>query len=139
MKGIVLISHGEMAKGLADTCRFIMGSSLAQLEYCCLLMGESPESYGARLHKAITDADSGDGVYVFADLYGGTPCNQAIMQLNDGIELLAGVNLPILLEVMTARLSDDSADTEQIIEKARMNLLDVRKAIASVTAQEGDE
>ena len=139
MKGIVLISHGEMAKGIADTCRFIMGNSLAQLDYCCLQMGESPESYGHRLREIIAHTDTGDGVYVFADLYGGTPCNQAIMQLNESIDLIAGVNLPLLMEVMTARLSDDPMDVSQIIERARVNLLDVRAAIANVVQLEGDE
>lgn len=139
MKGILFISHGKLAEGMVDTCKFVMGESIEQLDYCCLEQGESPESYGKRLSDAIQRIDSGEGVVVVADLFGGTPCIQTILKLTDKIELIAGMNFPLALEILTTRMSPDPIDIDCVIEKSRANISNVKKAINTVNSFEDDE
>ena len=53
MKGIVLLSHGSLARGLADAATFFMGDSIEQLEYCCLRQDSSPDEFAEELKRAI--------------------------------------------------------------------------------------
>lgn len=138
MKGIVLISHGRMAEGLADTCRFVMGDSLGQLAYCGLETGESPEHYGSRLEEKIREVDTGDGVIIFCDLYGGTPCKEAILRLNEQTDLIAGMNFPILLEALTQRIGGNP-DIPEMINSASGSIVDVKKMMAQVSFSDEDE
>ena len=83
MKGIVLLSHGSLARGLADAATFFMGDSIEQLEYCCLRQDSSPDEFAEELKRAIEKVDTGEGAVILADLFGGTPCNQAARLLAD--------------------------------------------------------
>ena len=108
MKGIVLLSHGPLAKGMYETTKWFMGEDIPQYEYLCLEAGESPEDYDARIEEAVRKVDSGDGVILICDLLGGTPCNRAIIAVTKGnAELLAGMNLSMVLQLLGNRLSDN--------------------------------
>lgn len=137
MKGILAISHGTMAEGLLDTARFVLGDGIEQVGSCCLEEGESPDHFGQRLSEKLRALDTGDGVIVVADLFGGTPCNQAIMQLREGVDLIAGINFPTLMELLMSRLSGE-ADLSSIIATGQQSLVDVRESLAQ-TDTEGDE
>ncbi len=139
MKGIILISHGNMAKGLKDTAKFIMGDSLEQIDYCCLKHGESPESFKNRLEKIIKKNDSGDGVIIMADLFAGTPCNQTVPLLNEKVELIAGAGFPLLLELLTARMGEKKLQIDELVEISKVNIINVKKAISSIVTGEDDE
>lgn len=138
MKGIVLVSHGDMAKGMAHSATFFMGDAIEQLEYCGLRQDQSPEDFAQELAAAVAKADSGDGVFILADLFGGTPCNQAVQQLGDKVELIAGMNFPMLLELLSERVSDD-VDAVQLAEKGRRSLINVKELLASMTMDDEDE
>ena len=138
MKGIVLASHGEFAKGLADSATFFMGDDIEQLEYCCLCQDSSLEEFTARLKAAMARVDSGDGVVVLADLLGGSPCNQAIAQLREQVDLIAGMNFPVLLELLSARMGGE-VDMESLIARGRTGLCDVRPILTSQGVDEDDE
>ncbi len=71
MKGIVLLSHGSLARGLADAATFFMGDSIEQLEYCCLRQDSSPDEFAEELKRAIEKVDTGEGAVILADLFGG--------------------------------------------------------------------
>ncbi len=138
MKGIVLVSHGDMAKGMAHSATFFMGDSIEQLEYCGLRQDQSPEDFAQELAVAIAKVDSGDGVIILADLFGGTPCNQSVQQLGDNVELIAGMNFPMLLELLSERMSGD-VDAVQLAEKGRMGLINAKELLASMTTDDEDE
>ncbi len=138
MKGIVLVSHGDMAKGMAHSATFFMGDSIEQLEYCGLRQDQSPEDFAQELAVAIAKVDSGDGVIILADLFGGTPCNQSVQQLGDNVELIAGMNFPMLLELLSERMSGD-VDAIQLAEKGRMSLINAKELLASMTMDDEDE
>ena len=79
MIGIVLISHGAFAQGLLNAASMLYGSE--QCSALGLEPADSPEEFQERLEKAVNEADMGDGVFILADLYGGTPCNRAVIML----------------------------------------------------------
>lgn len=118
MIGIVLISHGKMADGMLDSCKLFFGEEISQILSVCLLPENSPEDFDKKIELAISKVDSGDGVLILCDLLGGTPCNRCAYILNDRIQVIAGVNLSILLEFLATRdsLKDISElDVETLI------------------------
>lgn len=118
MIGIVLISHGKMADGMLDSCKLFFGEEIPQILSVCLLPENSPEDFDKKIELAISKVDSGDGVLILCDLLGGTPCNRCAYILNDRIQVIAGVNLSILLEFLATRdsLKDISElDVETLI------------------------
>ena len=83
MVGLVLISHGKMAEGIADSLSMLFGADLPQFEICALREMNSPQEFHDELCRKVAKVDSGDGVLIFADMLGGTPCNQALTLVND--------------------------------------------------------
>lgn len=118
MVGIVIVSHGDMADGLLDAARMILGEqegiatvSLREMDAVEVLM--------ERIAAAIEGVDTGDGVLIFVDLFGASPFNASArltMQADGNLEVVSGVNLPMLLEVTVQR---DDASLAQLVEIAR--------------------
>lgn len=126
MKGIILLSHGPMAKGVYETVQWFFGKEIEQLDYLCLKEDDQQLQFMQSIADKIAGVDSGEGVIVFADLYGGTPCNSCIDLLNDKTELIAGMNLTIILELLGDRLSG-KYDMEKLLEMGRQGLVQVKK------------
>lgn len=103
MIGSVIISHGKMAEGIRDSVSMFYGEKVEQLEVLELAPDMSAEEFSRLLSEAIRRTDSGDGVLVFADLYGGTPCNQMLKFLREDVVLITGMNLPVILEFLGDR------------------------------------
>jgi mannose PTS system EIIA component len=103
MVGLVIATHGHLADELLATAEQIVGKLDAVIP-CSVPPGASPEDIRAQLKAVIAQADTGDGVIVFADLFGGTPCNQCLTLCPQAkIEVLTGVNLPMLLKATSLR------------------------------------
>jgi mannose PTS system EIIA component len=102
MVGLVVATHGGLAEELIRTAEGVCG----KLEQCrAVSVGASTAIDEARtlLGDAIRAVDSGDGVLVLTDMFGGSPANLALTFLDDGIEVLTGVNLPMLVKLSTCR------------------------------------
>ncbi len=138
MKGIVLVSHGDMAKGMAQSATFFYGDDIPQLTWCGLRQDQSPEEFADELKKAVAQVDDGDGVVVLADLFGGTPCNQAILCMNDNTECIAGMNFPMLLELLSDRMGEVPGPNG-LAEKGKSGIYDVKEFLAASAADEEDE
>lgn len=105
MIGIVIAAHGHLARELASTAEQIVGP-LPHVESCSVEPGSSVEELRAHLREAVARVDDGDGVLVLADLLGGSPCTQSLMLCQEGkVEVLTGVNLPMLLKASSLRLA----------------------------------
>lgn len=105
MIGIVIAAHGHLAQELASTATQIVGE-LAHVACCSVEPGSSVEELRNHLSEAIHGVDDGDGVLVLADLLGGSPCTQSLMLCADKkVEVLTGVNLPMLLKANSLRLA----------------------------------
>ena len=101
--GIVVASHGDLSRALIHSAEMIVGPQ-EHVEAVCLDPQDTLETYLSALQAAINQADSGDGVLVLIDLFGGTPGNAAALGLSQqSYAVVSGVNLPMVLEVMMAR------------------------------------
>lgn len=104
MVGLVVASHGRLADELVHTAEQIVGT-LPAVATCNIEPGTSVEDLRAQMRQAVTRVDQGSGVIVMADLFGGTPCKESLMMCQGGrnVEVLAGVNLPMLLKANSLR------------------------------------
>jgi len=113
MIGIVLLSHGNMAEGMAETCTLFFGSHIDGLTSCCLQEGISPEQFDRQIDEAIGRVDDGHGVILMCDMFGGTPANRAMKKAADRVAVVTGMNLPMLLELLGKRLAaEDLSDID---------------------------
>ncbi len=108
MIGILVASHGRFAQELLATAQQIVGE-LPRAESCSVEPGASPEHIRAQLGDAVERLDEGEGVVVFADLIGGSPCTQSLSLCRQkNLEVLTGVNLPMLLKAHALRQAASS-------------------------------
>ncbi len=105
MVGLVVATHGGLADELLRTAQDIVGP-LAQCEAVSIGASTSMDDCRARLADAVKRADSGEGVLVLTDMFGGTPANLALTFLDDRLEVVTGVNLPMIVKLATARAGD---------------------------------
>jgi mannose PTS system EIIA component len=103
MVGLVVATHGRLAEELVATAEQIVGK-LPSVATCSIEPGSAPETIRERVRAAVESVDQGDGVIVLADLFGGTPCKESLMLCQKRcLEVLAGVNLPMLLKANSLR------------------------------------
>ncbi len=102
MVGLVVATHGKLAEELLRTAEGIVGR-LEQSEAVSVGAGSSMEDARARLADAVHRVDTGEGVLVLTDMFGGTPANLALTFLDAKLEVITGVNLPMILKLATAR------------------------------------
>jgi PTS system mannose-specific IIA component len=105
MVGLVVATHGRLAEELLRTAEGIVGA-LEQCEAVSIGAGESMEDARAHLGAAVKRVDRGDGVLVLTDMFGGTPANLALTFLDEKVEVVTGVNLPMIVKLATARQGD---------------------------------
>lgn len=104
MIGLVILAQKDMGKGLLAAVEHVFGSMPPQLYAQPVDYDQPPEQLGIALQRQIERADQGDGVLILADIYGATHTNVACRLLRPGaIELIAGVNLPMLIRVLNYR------------------------------------
>ncbi|NFF79721.1 PTS mannose transporter subunit IIAB [Clostridium botulinum] len=111
MVGIILASHGEFANGIMQSGKMIFGEQ-ANVKAVTLMPSEGPDDLKAKMKDAIASFENQDEVLFLVDLWGGTPFNQAnglFQEHKDKWAIVAGLNLPMLIEAYGARLSMESA------------------------------
>ncbi|API88496.1 PTS mannose transporter subunit EIIAB [Marinilactibacillus sp. 15R] len=123
MVGIILASHGEFAEGILQSGAMIFGEQ-ENVKAITLMPSEGPEDVKAKMKRAIASFDDQDEVLFLVDLWGGTPFNQAntlFEENKDKWAIVAGLNLPMLIEAYASRLSMTSAQeiAAHIIETAK--------------------
>ena len=103
MVGLVIAAHGHLADELVHTAEQIVGT-LAATATCSIEPGASPDDIRSKMLRAVSELDTGEGVIVLADLFGGTPCNQSLtLCRKHRLEVITGVNLPMVLKANSMR------------------------------------
>ena len=103
MIGIVLVTHGNMARGLIAALEHVVGPQQC-VSAVCIGADDDMEMRRAEILESAKACDTGDGVIVLTDMFGGTPSNLAISIMGQArIEVLAGVNLPMLVKLASVR------------------------------------
>ena len=107
MIGLVIVTHGGLANEFRAALEHVVGDQ-QQLEAICIGPDDDMEKRREDIAVATKDVDSGDGVILLTDMFGGTPSNLAISILEEAnIEVIAGVNLPLLVKLAGVRKSSD--------------------------------
>ncbi|WP_299978256.1 PTS fructose transporter subunit IIA [Desulfobacula sp.] len=108
MIGILLVTHANLGSTLIETVEFILGKSQDNLFSVSINIQEDPNSLRKKIKKGISKVKTDNGVIILTDMFGGTPSNLSYSFLEEGqIEVISGVNLPILLKAVTARSKMD--------------------------------
>ena len=103
MIGLVLVTHGRLAAEFVTAMEHVVGPQDAVVPIC---IGPEDDMEGRRndIAAAIKVVDTGDGVILLTDLFGGTPSNLAISLMKaERVEVIAGINLPMLIRLASAR------------------------------------
>jgi PTS system mannose-specific IIA component len=118
MIGLILVTHGRLADELRSAMEHVVG---AQRNVATVCIGPDDDSVGRRreILNRINECDTGDGVVLLTDMFGGTPCNLAISQMDrKGVEVIAGVNLPMLVKLAKVRSHQPLADAVSCAQAA---------------------
>jgi len=104
MIGVLIIGHDTLPESLASAATHVLGARPAQLDVLSVTCDDDPLDVLPRARAAIAKVDTGEGVVVFSDIYGATPCNLVGKLIDPGhVEAIAGVNLPMLVRALTYR------------------------------------
>ena len=108
MIGILIASHGDLAKALIDSAYMLVGEA-EQIIGAGLYPGESPDDFYDRLASCVDKLDTGDGVVAIVDVFGGTPCNTVVrLSREKNIRVVAGANMPMMLYACMERTETTS-------------------------------
>jgi len=106
MANIVLITHGKYGEGLVDALALLLGDeAIKGIHVITLGPLDSPESLYEKIKDVVNGIDHEKGVLILVDLFGGTPSRVAAQLLSEGfnVEVISGVNLPMLVEIVLQR------------------------------------
>jgi mannose PTS system EIIA component len=115
MIGILIVAHGSLSDSLAGAVTHVLGARPPQFKTLQVAATDDPLHLLPKAQELVAELDTGDGVLIFSDIYGATPCNLATKLLVSGrVEGVAGVNLPMLVRAFTYR----DKGMETMIKKA---------------------
>ncbi len=104
MIGIVIVTHCQLGEALIGATEFILGSRPESLESVSIDLKENAEKLRDKIVQGIKSVKGQEGVLILTDMFGGTPSNLSYSFLEEGrIEVLSGVNLPILIQAVSMR------------------------------------
>jgi len=124
MTGILLVTHANLGCTLIETIEFILGKSQDNLSCVSINIQEDPDSLRKKIKKGISTVRTDNGVIILTDMFGGTPSNLSYSFLEEGqVEVISGVNLPILLKAVTARSKMDMETlTSVLVEHGKKSI-----------------
>ena len=134
MIGMVLVTHGRLAEELRHAMEHVVGPQQA-VATVCIGPEDDLEHTRADIRRSIDSVDQGDGVVVLTDMFGGTPSNLA-MQMASGekpVEVLAGVNLPLLVKLAKVRGSEPLSEAVDHAKAAGRKYIASGREVASGT------
>jgi PTS system ascorbate-specific IIA component len=104
MIGVLIVAHGSLGESLVAALTHVLGARPPQVGVLAVGPGDDPATLLPKARKAVAALDTGDGVALFCDIFGATPCNLAMKLARPGrVEVLSGVNLPMLVRAFTYR------------------------------------
>lgn len=104
MIGAIIITHGKLAEALVSTAEAIAGK-LENVRYISIDACDSPKCVSDAISNTIKTMNKEDGIIILTDMFGGTPSNIGLSFLEPGkVEILTGVNLPMLLKFASHRI-----------------------------------
>ena len=125
MIGLVLVTHGRLAAEFLSAMEHVVGPQ-SLVRAVCIGADDDIELRRSEIVDAIREVDEGSGVVVLTDMFGGTPSNLAISTMDrKGIEVIAGVNLPMLIKLASVRDSEPLAEAVVAAQEAGRKYINV--------------
>jgi mannose PTS system EIIA component len=131
MIGLVLVTHGKLAEEFRKAVVHIVGEQEA-IATVCIEADDNVQMRRDDIVAALSAVDRGHGVILLTDMFGGTPSNLAISVMQAGkIEVLAGLNLPMLVKIVRARTGNDMAATLKAGHDAGRKYINIASQVLS--------
>lgn len=104
MIGIVIVTHCQLGEALIGAAEFIIGNRPESIESVSIDLSQNAEKLREKIARGIKKVKGQEGIIILTDMFGGTPSNLSYSFLEEGhIEVLSGVNLPILIQAVNTR------------------------------------
>jgi len=131
MIGLVLVTHGQLAKEFVSAMEHVVGPQ-AQTISICIGPDDDMEQRRKDILEAVDAVGQGDGVILLTDMFGGTPSNLAISIMDKAkVEVIAGINLPMLIKLASVRETVSLAEAvEQAQDSGRKYISVASKVLA---------
>ena len=117
MIGIVVVTHRKLADALIDAAEFIVGTKIEALTPVSIDLSQDADVLRNKIVKGIKQVKSPQGVLILTDMFGGTPSNLSYSFLKEGqVEVISGVNLPILIKAVNSRKDQQLTQLAECLE-----------------------
>ena len=127
--GLVLVTHGNLAQEFISAMQHVVGRQ-EKVEAVCIGPEDDMEMRRSEILKKVESADSGSGVVVLTDMFGGTPSNLGISIMDRAnVEIIAGVNLPMLIKIASLRKEKSLKETVSGAQEAGKKYINVASQI----------
>ena len=134
MIGLVLVTHGNLAREFVVAMEHVVGSQ-ELIEAICIGPDDDMEERRQEIAEAVEKVADGEGVIVLTDLFGGTPSNLTISLMRpEKVEVIAGMNLPMLIRLASARQSMSVTDAVVAARDAGKKYISVASEILGQAA-----
>ncbi|MEP3198821.1 MAG: PTS sugar transporter subunit IIA [Lentilitoribacter sp.] len=131
MIGLVLVTHGNLAEEFKNALEHVVGQQDA-VETICIGPDDDMDRRREDIVNAVKEADQGNGVIILTDMFGGTPSNLSISVMDTGeIEVIAGINLPMLIKLARVREDNDMQKSLQEAQDAGKKYINVASSLLS--------
>ncbi len=129
MIGLVLVTHGNLAQEFAAALEHVVGKQ-SQLISVSLFPNDDIEAKREEIIRAADSVNNGQGVVILTDMFGGTPSNLAHSLLDqEGVEIVAGVNLPLLVKLASVRKTKPIEEAVYLAQEAGRKYIHVASHI----------
>jgi PTS system mannose-specific IIA component len=133
MIGLVLVTHGNLAREFVSAMEHVVGAQ-EQVQAISIGPDDDMEQRRAEILAAVAEVDTGKGAIVLTDMFGGTPSNLAISIMDRAkVEVLAGVNLPMLIKLASVRRTEPLAEAVTQARDAGRKYISVASALLTDT------
>ncbi|MFT8315959.1 MAG: mannose/fructose/sorbose PTS transporter subunit IIA [Clostridium sp.] len=137
MTAIIIGTHGKFSQEILRSSEMIFGEQ-ENVSAVTFEPGEGPDDLVKKYKKELEELDLKEGVLFLVDLFGGSPFNAAsrIVSENENMDIVTGINLPMLLEVYGVR---DSSNFQELVDTAKNAAKDGIKSLKEVLVQQEDD
>ena len=125
MIGLVLVTHGNLAKEFISAMQHVVGPQ-EQVRDVCIGPEDDMEVRRNEILEKVNEVNTGDGVVLLTDMFGGTPSNLALSVMDRAkVEILAGINLPMLIKIAGLRKDNDLKKTVEGAQDAGKKYINI--------------
>ncbi len=139
MIGLVIVGHGDYPDALLHAAESVLAGA-TQMKALSLRPGADPAGFTEKIERAVAEVDANEGVIIMTDMMGGAPTNAALAMLNrPDVEVVTGVNLPMLLKLSFIKGKNVSEAARFLVEYGRRNLAQPSEMINSARRRSEEE